>query len=467
MRIGHRLMIGDAVEAGGTFADTNNSWLGGSAANLRWVERDAQFETLSGVGLTAVLGGSRSSDTSNVSSWYGTSTASIGIVGIGYNDETGSARHVWGGYFEGKRGDVAGGSTGQGVTYGVEIDAINNGSAFVDRNPYSVSSADGVTIGLIVSSGGDVTINPNAMDATWGISFGNNPAAFGTGIAFVPGSLRARSDTYGKKRAMSLPATACIDWWQNDDTRFAAITGTYTAGDATHSATQSFASAAVNFYDQSDVLYATIGMSSTFNYLKNSLGIGTTSPDRNLHSEVDDATNNGVTRVLRLSHTTSGTPTAQIGVGMDFETESLGGNKVGAEILMRFTDVTSGQEDARIIFNVMRNGATAAQVLYLTAADTPVNYVAISGEPTGVGPVITADGETDVDLNLISKGAGNLVLNPSTGDIKWGKALVALGGGATATLGTIGGSGPGTAGQNTWMRLKDSTGAAFWVPAWK
>lgn len=46
-------------------------------------------------------------------------------------------------------------------------------------------------------------------------------------------------------------------------------------------------------------------------------------------------------------------------------------------------------------------------------------------------------------------------------------ALVALGGGAGATLGTIGGSGPATAGQNTWLRMVDSTGAAFWVPAWK
>lgn len=46
-------------------------------------------------------------------------------------------------------------------------------------------------------------------------------------------------------------------------------------------------------------------------------------------------------------------------------------------------------------------------------------------------------------------------------------ALVALGGGAAPTLGTIGGSGPATAAQNTWLRMVDSTGAAFWVPVWK
>lgn len=63
--------------------------------------------------------------------------------------------------------------------------------------------------------------------------------------------------------------------------------------------------------------------------------------------------------------------------------------------------------------------------------------------------------------------AGGISLQPASGDIKWGKALVAVGGGATATFGTIGGSGPATAGQDSWMRHLDSTGAACWVPVWK
>jgi hypothetical protein len=52
-------------------------------------------------------------------------------------------------------------------------------------------------------------------------------------------------------------------------------------------------------------------------------------------------------------------------------------------------------------------------------------------------------------------------------DIRWGRPLVALGGGAAPTLGTIGGSGPATAAQNSWVRMIDSAGAACWVPAWK
>ena len=66
-------------------------------------------------------------------------------------------------------------------------------------------------------------------------------------------------------------------------------------------------------------------------------------------------------------------------------------------------------------------------------------------------------------------GVTNLIKIGDTGQngILWNKALVALGGGAAPTLGTIGGSGPATATQNAWMEVYDTTGAKFWVPGWK
>lgn len=45
--------------------------------------------------------------------------------------------------------------------------------------------------------------------------------------------------------------------------------------------------------------------------------------------------------------------------------------------------------------------------------------------------------------------------------------LVALGGGAAPTVGTIGGSGPATAAQNSWLKMTASDGSVFWVPVWK
>lgn len=71
-------------------------------------------------------------------------------------------------------------------------------------------------------------------------------------------------------------------------------------------------------------------------------------------------------------------------------------------------------------------------------------------------------------ISLIELNSGDVVvLSANANDIQWGKPLVTLGGGATPTLGTIGGSGPTAAAQHSWMRVMDSGGAAFWVPAWK
>lgn len=96
-----------------------------------------------------------------------------------------------------------------------------------------------------------------------------------------------------------------------------------------------------------------------------------------------------------------------------------------------------------------------------------VNFARVLGGATGADVQISAQGETNVTLKLLSKGTGNIHLEPASGDVRWGKALVALGGGAAPTFGTIGGSGPATAAQNSWMRVQDSAGNAFWVPAWK
>lgn len=60
---------------------------------------------------------------------------------------------------------------------------------------------------------------------------------------------------------------------------------------------------------------------------------------------------------------------------------------------------------------------------------------------------------------------GELYLNP-VGDLKFGN-LIALGGGAAATLGTILGLGPGTAAQAGWMRFRDTAGNVSFFPVWR
>ena len=90
----------------------------------------------------------------------------------------------------------------------------------------------------------------------------------------------------------------------------------------------------------------------------------------------------------------------------------------------------------------------------------------------------SASNMTTADTGISRSAAGIVAIGTSdtVGDatgtlfcstVKFNTALVTLGGGAAPTFGTIGGSGPATAAQNSWLLLKDSTGASFWVPAWK
>lgn len=126
------------------------------------------------------------------------------------------------------------------------------------------------------------------------------------------------------------------------------------------------------------------------------------------------------------------------------------------------TNITTAGIDANITLSInsagtgsitlRTNAGAASQVLILHTA-TPTRQITLTGS-NGGNPTIDVNG-------------GALRLSAGTSDIQWGKALVALGGGAAPTLGTIGGTGPATAAQNSWVRMLDSTGAAIWLPAWK
>lgn len=78
------------------------------------------------------------------------------------------------------------------------------------------------------------------------------------------------------------------------------------------------------------------------NYFAGSVGVGTASPDRLIHSEVSDAGTTNTVYPLRLSHTTSGTAADLFGVAVEYELEDAGGNmQVGAEIGVQWADDTN------------------------------------------------------------------------------------------------------------------------------
>jgi len=98
------------------------------------------------------------------------------------------------------------------------------------------------------------------------------------------------------------------------------------------------------------------------------------------------------------------------------------------------------------------NGLTVAGVA------SAVNYVTITQSATTVAPSIAATGsDAAIDLTLSPK---------STGLVNFGYAVTALGGGSAPTFGTIGGSGPATAGQNSWLAVKIN-GTASYIPVWR
>ena len=107
----------------------------------------------------------------------------------------------------------------------------------------------------------------------------------------------------------------------------------------------------------------------------------------------DDASNIGITTVLDITHTTSGTPAGGIGVGMDFNVEtSAGNNEIGGQIEAFATDVSAGTEAFKMNFNVMNMGS--------------------------IGTVATLDGAgtfTATDLGSLSEEITTLYLGDSAG----------------------------------------------------
>jgi len=96
--------------------------------------------------------------------------------------------------------------------------------------------------------------------------------------------------------------------------------------------------------------------------------------------------------------------------------------------------------------------------------DTPIRFPldvgVLSKDVAGTGDVPLIDGVNIGGVTAVRIGRlGH--------EIVWGRALVALGGGAAPTLGTIGGSGPASAAQNTWLQVRDSAGNPAWLPVWK
>lgn len=105
---------------------------------------------------------------------------------------------------------------------------------------------------------------------------------------------------------------------------------------------------------------------------------------------------------------------------------------------------------------------------FISHTASSVNYINVTGAALGNSPVLSLAGsDTNINLTISAKGSGNIILSPSTGDIRWNKANVALGAGGAATLGATGGSGPAATAQRNWLRYLESDGTASFIPTFR
>ncbi len=83
---------------------------------------------------------------------------------------------------------------------------------------------------------------------------------------------------------------------------------------------------------------------------------------------IDDAVSSGVTNVITVTHTTTGTPVAGIGTGIALVTEtSSGNNETGMVIQAVATDVTPTAENFDFVLMLMRLGAAVATKLRVSS----------------------------------------------------------------------------------------------------
>ena len=100
----------------------------------------------------------------------------------------------------------------------------------------------------------------------------------------------------------------------------------------------------------------------------------------------------------------------------------------------------------------LKNGTTA-QEFRVYGTTTGPKYISVKHDGT--------NGIVDV-----SASSGDLKLGGNATDIQWMTAAIANGAGSTPVLGSIAGSGPGTALQAGWIRFKKSLGTAAFFPYW-
>ena len=157
--------------------------------------------------------------------------------------------------------------------------------------------------------------------------------------------------------------------------------------------------------------------------------------DTGILLNVENATTNAVTDVLKLQAQSSGTPAAGIGTGIEFSTETAAGTlETGGVIESVTTGITPTSEEFDMVFKTMSSGATAAERLKLNGSGATVGNINLNANtlsstnsngnvviaPNGTGDVqLDADtvrvGDNNANATITTNGTGDLILNTNAG----------------------------------------------------
>lgn len=117
--------------------------------------------------------------------------------------------------------------------------------------------------------------------------------------------------------------------------------------------------------------------------------------------------------------------------------------------------IAAAGSDTNVALHLRGQGTAGGSSVFV--GSNYADYFQLIYITTSLIAIVATGSDTDIDIRLQPKGVGVVDLN---------YAVVALGGGAAPTVGTIGGSGPAAAAQNSWLKVKIA-GVSSYLPVWR
>merc|ERR1711968_129035 len=136
-------------------------------------------------------------------------------------------------------------------------------------------------------------------------------------------------------------------------------------------------------------------------------------------ASINDAENDGITDVLVLKHSTTGTPANGIGVGVSVGLEATDGLLEAASLDFSLTDVSSGSEDAQMELKLVSGGTPTSTIV---ATGVTVGITATTASTTATSGALTVAGGAGIAKQVYTGGIAVVLseedsINADTGSI--------------------------------------------------